>query len=80
MESATRTTTSSRKYLNSLAKYIEQGVLHGSDLMSWKLAKEKGGRLFKAEFGGSYKVFEQHPIPTEIISYYVYPLDRLFAS
>jgi len=71
MGSATRTTTSSRKYLNGLAKCIEQGVLHGSDLTSWKLAKEKGGRSFKAEFGGSYKVFEQRPIPTEIISYCV---------
>jgi exonuclease 3'-5' domain-containing protein 1 len=71
MESATRTTTSSRKYLNGLAKCIEQGVLYGSDLTSWKLAKEKGGRLFKPEYGGSYKVFEQRPIPNEIISYCV---------
>lgn len=46
MESATRTTTSSRKYLNGLAKCIEQGVLH-------------------------YEVFEQRPIPNEIISYCV---------
>jgi exonuclease 3'-5' domain-containing protein 1 len=58
MESATRTTTSSRKYLNGLAKCIEQ-------------AKEKGGRLFKPEYGGSYKVFEQRPIPNEIISHCV---------
>lgn len=71
MESATRMTTSSRKYLNDLAKCLEQGVLHGSDLTSWKLAKEKGERSFKAEFGGSYKIFEQRPIPTEIISYCV---------
>ena len=67
MESATRTTTSSRKYLNGLAKCIEQGVLHGSDLTSLELAKGKGGQSFKAEFGGTYKVFEQRPIPTEII-------------
>jgi exonuclease 3'-5' domain-containing protein 1 len=71
MESATRTTISSRKYLNGLAKCIKQGVLHGSDLTSWKLAKEKGGRSFKAEFGGSYEVFEQRLIPNEIISYCV---------
>ncbi|KFY69210.1 hypothetical protein V496_00441 [Pseudogymnoascus sp. VKM F-4515 (FW-2607)] len=70
MESATRTTTGSRKYLNGLAKCVE-GVVHGSDLSSWKLAKEKGGRLFKAECGGSYDVFEQRPIPNEIISYCV---------
>ena len=46
-------------------------MVHGSDLPSWKLAKEKGGRLFKAEYGGSYDVFEQRPIPNEIISYCV---------
>jgi exonuclease 3'-5' domain-containing protein 1 len=71
IESATRTTTSSRKYLNGLAKCIKQGVLYSSDLTSWKLVKEKGGRLFKAEYGGSYKGFEQCPIPNEIISYCV---------
>ncbi|TAQ88894.1 hypothetical protein B7494_g2777 [Chlorociboria aeruginascens] len=71
MESATRTTTSSRKYLNGLAKCVEQGVLYGSELRSWKLAKEEGGRLFKPEYGGSYKVFEQRPMPDEIISYCV---------
>ncbi|ESZ93891.1 hypothetical protein SBOR_5712 [Sclerotinia borealis F-4128] len=69
MESAMRTTTRSRKFLNGLAKCIEQSGLDYSDLTSWKLAKEKGGRLFKAESGGSYKVFEQRPIPSEIISY-----------
>jgi exonuclease 3'-5' domain-containing protein 1 len=71
MESATRTTTRSRKYLNGLAKCVEKCVLYGSDLASWKLAKEKGERLFKAEHGGSYEVFKQRPIPDEIISYCV---------
>ncbi len=71
MESASRTTTRSRKYLNGLAKCVEQGVLHDSDLQSWKLAKEKGGQLFKAEYGGSYEVFNQRPIPSDIISYCV---------
>jgi exonuclease 3'-5' domain-containing protein 1 len=69
MESASRTTTSSRKYMNGLAKCIEQGVLYGSDLTSWKQAKENGARLFKPELGGSYEVFEQRPMPNEIISY-----------
>jgi exonuclease 3'-5' domain-containing protein 1 len=76
MESATRTTTSSRKYLNG-CKCIEQGVLYGSDLTSWKLAKEKGGRLFKPEYGGSYKVFEQRLIPNKIISYCVGDVQHL---
>jgi exonuclease 3'-5' domain-containing protein 1 len=71
IESATRKTTGSRKYLNGLAKCIEQGILYGSDRTSWKLAKEKGERLFKSEYGGSYKVFKQRPILNEIISYCV---------
>jgi len=74
MESATRGTTGSRKFLSSLAKCVEKNVLlslRGSDLASWKLAKEKGERMFKAEHGGSYEVFNQRPIPEEIISYCV---------
>ncbi|KAF7948157.1 uncharacterized protein EAE97_003568 [Botrytis byssoidea] len=71
MESATRVTTSSRKYLNGLAKCIEQSGLDSHDPTSWNLAKEKGARLFKPEFGGSYKIFEQRPICDDIISYCV---------
>jgi exonuclease 3'-5' domain-containing protein 1 len=72
MESATRKTTVSRKFLSSLAKCDENNVLmifSGSGQAGWKLAKEKGERLFKAEHGGSYEVFNQHPIPEDIISY-----------
>ncbi|KAF1835696.1 hypothetical protein BDW02DRAFT_618351 [Decorospora gaudefroyi] len=43
----------------------------GSGVASWKLAKEKGERLFKAEHGGSYDVFNQRPIPEDISSYCV---------
>jgi exonuclease 3'-5' domain-containing protein 1 len=71
MESATRTTTNSRKYLNGLAKCVEKCVLYDSDLTSWKLAKEKGKRMFKAEHGGSDEIFNQRPIPDDIISYCV---------
>ncbi|KAH8588252.1 ribonuclease H-like domain-containing protein [Bisporella sp. PMI_857] len=71
MESATRTTTRSRKYLNSLARCVENYVLYDSDLTRWKLANEKGERLFKAEHGGSYEIFNQRPIPDDIISYCV---------
>jgi exonuclease 3'-5' domain-containing protein 1 len=77
MESATRTTTSSRRLLNGLVKCVEQDLLHGSELAGWKLAKEKGARLFKAEYGGSYKVFEQRPIPNEIVSYCVGDVQHL---
>ncbi|KAF5870845.1 putative 3 -5 exonuclease protein [Botrytis fragariae] len=77
MESTTRTTTSSRKFLNRLAKCIEQSGLDNRDLKSWKLAKEKGERLFKPELGGSYDVFEQRPICNEIISYWVGDVQHL---
>ncbi|KAH0562357.1 hypothetical protein GP486_002948 [Trichoglossum hirsutum] len=72
MESATRKTTESRRLLGSLAKCVEKNALiGGSDLASWTLAKEKGERLFKPEHGGSHEVFNQRPIPKDIISYCV---------
>jgi exonuclease 3'-5' domain-containing protein 1 len=74
MESATRKTTASRKFLNGLTKCVEKEwvkSLDGIGLVSWKLAKEKGERLFKPEYGGSYDVFNQRPIPEDISSYCV---------
>jgi exonuclease 3'-5' domain-containing protein 1 len=74
MESATRETTSSRKYLNGLAKCIENNfVWSGSNYNSktWKRAKETGEKLFKSEHGGSYQVFNQRPIPDAIKAYCV---------
>lgn len=53
MESATRETTGSRKFLSGLAKCVEKNVLtslHGMDPASWKAAKEEGVRLFKGRF------------------------------
>ncbi|MCJ1231711.1 hypothetical protein MMC12_008390 [Toensbergia leucococca] len=47
------------------------GISLESDLSSWKVAKGKGERLFKAEHGGSQEVFNQRPIPEEIILYCV---------
>ncbi|KAF2189995.1 hypothetical protein K469DRAFT_699583, partial [Zopfia rhizophila CBS 207.26] len=58
IESVTRKTTTSRKFLNGLTKCVENN-----------LAKEKGERLFKAKHGGLYDVFNQRPIPENIISY-----------
>ena len=74
MESAVRKTTQSRRYLSGLAKCIENNshvLFSGSELQSWKQAKEKGQRLFKREYGGSYEIFNQRPIPGEVISYCV---------
>ena len=74
MESATRKTTQFRRLLSGLAKCVEKNVrmsLRGSGLGSWKQAKEKGERLFKPDCGGSYEVFNQRPIPEEIVDYCV---------
>ena len=74
MESATRRTTASRKFLSGLAKCVEENVfisLGGSDLPSWRQVKEKGKRSFRAEHGGSYEVFNRRPIPEIILSYCV---------
>ncbi|KAJ6191964.1 hypothetical protein J3E72DRAFT_191265, partial [Bipolaris maydis] len=35
----------------------------------WKLAKEKGERLYKVENGGSHDVFNQRPISEDLLSY-----------
>ncbi|KAI1515914.1 3'-5' exonuclease [Pyrenophora tritici-repentis] len=74
MESATRKTIVSLKFLSGLAKCVEtyQPISYGSGgLANWKRAKEKGERLFKAGHGGSYDVFNQRQIPEDIISYCV---------
>lgn len=74
MESATRRTTRSRKFLSGLAKYVKKNVLislYSIYLASWNTAKEKGERFFKAEYSGSYRVFNQRPIPEGIILYYI---------
>ena len=68
MESATRRTTTSRRLLSGLARCVEDNVPM-SERGNWKQAKQKGERLFKPEYGGSYGVFNQRPIPEEIIDY-----------
>jgi exonuclease 3'-5' domain-containing protein 1 len=70
MESATRNTTISRKFVSGLAKCIEKKVLgSGIDQAKWKQAKEKGEHLFLAKHGGSYDVFNRRPMLEEIVSY-----------
>jgi exonuclease 3'-5' domain-containing protein 1 len=71
MESATRTTTKSRRFLNGLAKCIENYAPDNFDRVSWKLVKKKGEQLFKTEHGGSVEVFNQRPILDDIVSYCV---------
>lgn len=74
MESATRTTTASRRFLNGLNKCVERSYIHIEifgriDCAKWRLAKDEGESLFKAEQGGSGKVFDIRPIPKVIINY-----------
>lgn len=74
MESAERQTTASRKFLSGLAKCVEDNAVGiasfgGPRVASWRLAKQKGERLFKAAYGGSYEIFNKRPIPEDIISY-----------
>lgn len=67
-------TTPSRKFLNGLTKCLENNLptsLDSSKIASWKLAKEIGERFYKVEHGGSPNVFNQRPIPEDIISYCV---------
>jgi exonuclease 3'-5' domain-containing protein 1 len=74
MESATRKTTASRKFLTGLTKCVKNNPITSfgrNGLASWKLAKERGERLFKAEHGGSYEVTNRRPIPGDIIPYCV---------
>jgi exonuclease 3'-5' domain-containing protein 1 len=73
MESATRPTTQSRRFVAGLAKCIEQNLstmpTQSTFLAAWKLTKEKGEKLFNPVRGGSYDVFNQRPIPADIIAY-----------
>jgi exonuclease 3'-5' domain-containing protein 1 len=61
-----------RRYVSSLIKGIERDALlttHASQL--WKASKEKGLKLFAPEHGGSYDVFDVHPLPDGVIEYCV---------
>ena len=67
MESATRETTGSRRYLNGLKKCVEKSMAGGSaeHRVNWLKDKNAGERLFEAD----HKVFNERPIPAPIIAY-----------
>jgi exonuclease 3'-5' domain-containing protein 1 len=72
MESATRPTTQSRRLVAGLTTCIEENLTTPSQTASltrWKLVKRKGEKLFNPNRGGSYAVFNQRPIPADIIAY-----------
>lgn len=76
MELATRTFP--RRHVNGLAKCIERdGPMSPADLLTWKTTKEKGVKLFAPEHGGSYAVFNQRPMPQDIIDYCVQDVELL---
>jgi hypothetical protein len=70
MELASR--VSWRKYVNGLAKCIDRDApISFEEKQKWKNTKKEGYRLFDPALGGSYSVFDQRPLSTEIVSYCV---------
>lgn len=68
MELATR--TFSKRTVNGLSRCIERDAdLSASERISWMKTKNVGVRLFAPEKGGSYEVFNERPLRTEIMLY-----------
>lgn len=63
---------SAKTLVNGLARCIERDMhLTGEEHQAWKAAKDQGNKLFAPERGGSYAVFDQRPLPEEILKYCV---------
>lgn len=73
MESATGKTTASRRLLSGLSKRIETNMYSLFGNVSQESWKQTGKRraIVQSRKGGSYEVFNQRPIPQEIVSYCV---------
>ncbi|KAK8900808.1 hypothetical protein QC760_010572 [Botrytis cinerea] len=70
MELATRSW--GRTYVSGLAKCIEYDAsMTEQEKRVWKLVKETGKKLFEPQFGGSYEVFNQRPLPVDVQKYCV---------
>ncbi len=68
MELASR--SSQKKCVNGLARCIERDSrLRYEDKAEWQRVKEKGHGLFDPNRGGSYAVFDQRPLSSEIEHY-----------
>jgi exonuclease 3'-5' domain-containing protein 1 len=62
----------SKRTVNGLAKCIERDAhLPAAEKMQWKKTKDLGRKLFAPELGGSYAVFDQRPLPSQMMSYCV---------
>jgi exonuclease 3'-5' domain-containing protein 1 len=61
-----------KKLVNGLSKCIElDASLTATERQKWKDAKEKGNELFNPSRGGSYAVFDQRPLTSEMEKYCV---------
>ncbi|KAJ4246838.1 hypothetical protein NW762_013390 [Fusarium torreyae] len=69
MESAQRQTMSSRKFLGSLAKCIDEKAYHSEEKERWRLRKEKGDKLWNPREGDSYRAFNARPLPKDLMAY-----------
>ena len=68
MEVATR--DFSRRCVNGLSKCIERDApLASHERIAWIQVKERGKKLFAPEKGGRYEVFNERPLPDEIMAY-----------
>ncbi|KAI7461193.1 hypothetical protein KC357_g8781 [Hortaea werneckii] len=62
----------SRKFIRGLAKCIEiDAPISSAEKRKWKKTKEDGCRLFDPAQRGSYSIFDQRPLSTEMQSYCV---------
>ncbi|KAL7920931.1 ribonuclease H-like domain-containing protein [Trichoderma austrokoningii] len=58
------------RYVSGLAKCIERDApLSSSERRNWIQVKEQGQQLFKPGNGGSYQVFNEHPLRRDISLY-----------
>lgn len=59
-----------KKCVNGLAKCIEKDSRIGyGEKAEWRRVKEKGRNLFDPDRGGSYAVFDQRPLSSEVENY-----------
>ena len=71
MENAARTTFP-RRYVKGLERcIINDAPISVEEKQNWKAAKEKGLKLFEPNNGGSYDIFNERPIHTDIEYYCV---------
>ena len=59
-----------KRCVNGMAKCIEKDSRIGyGEKAKWRRVKEKGRNLFDTSRSGSYAVFDQHPLSSEVEDY-----------